>query len=69
MDVKQYVINKGMETASIELMKLVIQEDISLSQNTKQEFISTINMFVVVEILKLQKYLIHKQMQKLMQLK
>lgn len=45
MDVKQYVINKGMETASIELMKLVIQEDISLSQNTKQEFISTINMF------------------------
>ena len=45
MDVKQYVINKGMETASIELMKQVIQEDISLSQNTKQEFISTINMF------------------------
>ncbi len=45
MDVKQYVINKGMETASIEMMKLVIQEDISLSQNTKQEFISTINMF------------------------
>ncbi len=45
MDVKQYVINKGMETASIELMKLVIQEDISLSQNTKQEFISSINMF------------------------
>ena len=35
MDVKQYVINKGMETASIELMKQVIQEDISLSQNTK----------------------------------
>ena len=69
MDVKQYVINKGMETASIEMMKLVIQEDISLSQNTKQEFISTINMFVVVEILKLQKHLIHKQMQKLMQLK
>lgn len=45
MNVKQYVINKGMETASIELMKQVIQEDISLSQNTKQEFISTINMF------------------------
>ena len=45
MDVKQYVINKGMETASIELMKQVIQEDISLSQNTKQEIISTINMF------------------------
>lgn len=45
MDVKQYVINKGMETASIEMMKLVIQEDISLSQNTKQEFISTVNMF------------------------
>ena len=45
MDVKQYVINKGMETASIELMKQVIQEDISLSQNTKQEFISTISMF------------------------
>ena len=34
-----------METASLELMKQVIQEDISLSQNTKQEFISTINMF------------------------
>ena len=45
MDVKQYVINKGMETASIELMKQVIQEDIYLFQNTKQEFISTINMF------------------------
>ena len=45
MDVKQYVINKGMETAAIELMKQVIQEDISLFQNTKQEFISTINMF------------------------
>ena len=45
MDVKRYVINKGMETASIELMKQVIQEDISLFQNTKQEFISTINMF------------------------
>ena len=45
MDDKQYVLNKGLETASLELMKQVIQEDISLSQNTKQEFISTINMF------------------------
>lgn len=38
-----------METASLELMKQVIQEDISLSQNTKQEFISTINMFSTVK--------------------
>jgi len=34
-----------MGTASLELMKQAIQEDISLSQNAKQEFISTINMY------------------------
>ena len=45
MDIKQYLKNKGMETASLELMKQAIQEDISLSQNAKQEFISTINMY------------------------
>ncbi len=45
MDINQYLKNKGMETASLELMKQAIQEDISLSQNAKQEFISTINMY------------------------
>ena len=45
MDIKQYVKNKGLETASIELIKQAIQDDNSLSQNTKKEFISTINMF------------------------
>lgn len=45
MDINQYLKNKGMETASLELMKQAIQEDISLSQNAKQEFISTINVY------------------------
>lgn len=45
MDINQYLKNKGMETASLELIKQAIQEDISLSQNAKQEFISTINMY------------------------
>ncbi|MBO4859047.1 MAG: hypothetical protein J5527_11100 [Treponema sp.] len=45
MDIKQYLKQKGMETASIELIKQVIQEDSSLSQNSKKEFISTINTF------------------------
>lgn len=45
MDINQYLNNKGMGTASLELMKQAIQEDISLSQNAKQEFISTINMY------------------------
>ena len=45
MDIKQYVKKKGMETASIELIKQAIQDDNSLSQNTMKEFISTINMF------------------------
>lgn len=45
MNIKQYVKQKGMETASIELIKQTILEDSSLSQNIKNEFISTINMF------------------------
>ncbi len=36
MDINQYVRNKGMETASIKLIKQVIQENEALSQNTKQ---------------------------------
>ena len=45
MDIKQYIKNKGLETTSIELLKQVILEDYSLSQKSKQELLSTINMF------------------------
>ena len=49
MNIKQYVKTKGMETASIELIKQVILEDSSLAQNTKKEFISTINAFSIAK--------------------
>ena len=45
MDLKQYVTNKCLETASIELIKQTILEDYSLSSMTKNEWISVINMF------------------------
>ena len=45
MDLKQYLTNKCLETASIELIKQTILEDSSLSSMTKKEWISAINMF------------------------
>lgn len=38
MDIKQYLANKFLETASIELIKQTIVDDKSLSQTTKKDF-------------------------------
>lgn len=49
MDFRQYIANKCLETASIELIKQTISEDAVLSPATKREWITAINMFSTVK--------------------
>ena len=45
MNLNQYIANKCLETASIELIKQTIIEDKNISDVTKRDWIAMINMF------------------------